>query len=201
TSDATYGTPSHALQLILTIDEFRILVPMISQTIRAGGTAQYELDYTPPNQTVPGSVTFSCGALPPLARCSFAPNPIPANTPATVMLSIATTAPVASLAPAAFDGSILYACLYVLPLGGLLYAGRARVRSRKRGILRASLFLPIVLGLMLFVQCGGGGNKGGGGGPYVSPSQSGTPVGTYTVNVTARAGAASKTFALTLTVQ
>jgi large repetitive protein len=200
TSDATYGTPAHAMDITLHIGEFRIIVPMISQTIRAGETAHYELDYVPPNQAVSGTVTFTCGAVPPLSRCSFAPNGIPANTAATVMLSIATAAPVAALAPQPFGrSSILYAFFYLLPMGAVLMA--PALPSRKRKVARVILMLVVISSLLMFPHCGGGGNSGGGGGPYVAPSQSGTPVGTYTVNITARSGTASRTFAVTLTVQ
>jgi hypothetical protein len=200
TSDATDGSPAHSLQITLTIGEFRILVPSISQTIHAGETAHFELDYAPPNQTLTGNVTFSCGALPALSRCSFAPNPIAANAPATVILSISTTAPVAALAPATFKSSILYACFYLLPLGAVLHTEQRRVVSQKRRVAQEVLFVLVVCALILFVQCGGG-NGGGGGAPYVAPAQSGTPVGTYSVNVTAQSGTATRRVTLTLTVQ
>jgi hypothetical protein len=200
-SDFTYGVPSHTLQITLTIGEFRIFVPYISQTVHAGETAHFELDYTPPNQTVTGNVTFSCGALPALSRCSFAPNPIAANAPATVTLSIATTAPVAALAPRAFNNSILFACLSLLPIGAFLYAEPRRSASRKRTLARWLCLLLLVVALIGFVHCGGGNGGGGGGAPYVAPSQSGTPVGTYTITVAAQSGTARRTFNLTLTVQ
>jgi len=117
-----------------------------------------------------------------------------------LMLSIATTAPVAALAPHPFGRTpILYAFFYLLPFGAV-FVGPAGA-SRKRKITRCALTLVVMSSLLMFLHCGGGGNSGGGGGPYVAPSQSGTPVGTYTVNITARSGTASRTFAVTLTVQ
>lgn len=199
TSDASWGIPAHSLEVDLTVLDFRIGIPQISQTIHAGETARFELDYVPPQGNMSGNVTFSCGPVPAMSRCSFAPASVPANAPAVVTLSISTTAPIAALRPDKMrENTVLYAFCYFLPLAGLIYAGKSGCRKRK--LAPSAIMGVLLLSMLAFSSCGGGGNKGGGA-PYVAPSQSGTPLGTYTVNVTARYGTLSHTVALTLTVQ
>jgi hypothetical protein len=199
TRDAAYGALVHNIEVGLTVADFRIGIPQISQTIHAGDTARYELDYIPPGDGVTGTVTFACGALPSESRCSFAPASVPANTSSVVILSISTTAPSAALRWPVHGGTTFYAFFYFLPAMGLLWVGKGP-GIRWTRFLRSTVLGALLLVLLLLVQCGGGGNSGGGG-PYVAPPPSGTPPGTYTINVTARAGTLTHTVALTLTVQ
>ena len=199
TRDAATGNPSHNFAVDLTVSDFRIGIPQISQTIRAGETARYELDYVPPGAGVTGTVTFSCGSLPAESHCSFAPASVPANASAVVILSISTTAPTAALRPYGIR-EILYAFCFFLPVTGVLWGAESRIRSGKKRMGTTALLAALLVIMLAFVQCGGGGNSGGGA-PYVAPPPSGTPQGTYIVNVTARAGTFAHTVSLTLTVQ
>ena len=77
-----------------------------------------------------------------------------------------------------------------LPLAGLvlLAAGRRR---------RALLFFGLLMAMLVFIpSCGGGG-----GGSTTPPPSQGTPVGSYTVTVTATSGTLSQSGTFTLVVQ
>src|SRR5581483_11027523 len=201
TRDAAFGALVHNIEVGLTVAHFRVGIPQISQTIHAGETARFELDYVPPGGEVAGTVTFACGALPAESRCSFVPSSIPANTSSVVILSISTTVPRAALRPEEMRGTgILYAFFYFLPAAGLLWAGNGRSGWRRKQMFKVALMATLLVAMLSFMQCGGGGNSGGGA-PYVAPPPSGTPSGTYTINVTARAGTFTHTIALTLVVQ
>ena len=136
-----------------------------------------------------GTINFaatSCSGLPFGATCSF--NPASITGSGTTTLTINTTAPK--------TGSLMHP--FGWTSGGLLFAGVLLLGTpgRKR---RASSLLTIfaLAGVLALVGCGGGSSSGGGGGGNTP----GTPVGTYSVTVSATAGSVTHTSGFTLTVQ
>ena len=115
-----------------------------------------------------------------------------ANTSATAMLTVSTTAATAAVR---HSSSIFYAMF--LPIGGITLLG-VSFGSRRKKLLGMTLVFLMASGLLFVVSCGGGSSSSGGGGG----GNPGTPAGTYTVTITATSGsAAAQTTPFTLTVQ
>ncbi|HLB87754.1 MAG TPA: hypothetical protein VJK29_08880, partial [Terriglobales bacterium] len=94
------GAPSQKTQnlsLVVVAPDFSVTNTSGAQTVNAGTTATYGLNFSPIGaSTFTNAVTYSCAAsgLPTLSTCSFIPTQIAGGTAATnVTLSIATTAP------------------------------------------------------------------------------------------------------------
>jgi hypothetical protein len=179
--------------------DFGVTSSTASQSVSAGQAANYSLTLTPQegfNQTL----NLTCTGAPSESTCTLTPSTVMLNGTAsgTVAVAVSTTAP--SLAPP--QGRFLppgmtglgrvfwlYALLW---LASVLVLAAARKR-RAAWLLGAGLLI-----LMLWSACGGGGNH-----LTTSPPISGTPAGTYTVDVTATDASTSTlthTIKLTLTV-
>ena len=168
------------------------LAPPGTLTITQGGSGSLVITVTPTGGYT-GSVAFSCGALPASASCSFAP---PSLTFAANGGSQATTLTISTLKMAELKrpelgrpGSggmatgLLAACM-LLPLGWLV-RGRKSLRKAMMALLVA-VCLGGVLGL---AGCGS------------SFGQAKTPAGSYTVMVSATAGAVTSTVSIPVKVQ
>jgi hypothetical protein len=170
-----------------------------SQTVTPGQVANYSLTLAPQNgfnQTV----NLACSGVPSASYCTLTPNTLTLNgtASATVAVAVSTTAP--SLVPP--QGRFLppgmtrfgrvfwlYALLW---LASVLVLAVAR-RRRAAWLLGAGLLI-----VMLWSACGGGGTQ-----KIAPPPVSGTPAGTYTVDVTATDASTTTlthTIQLTLTV-
>ncbi|HEY3840765.1 MAG TPA: hypothetical protein VGL72_29535, partial [Bryobacteraceae bacterium] len=173
------GTPVQSITLSLTVgQDFTIgTITPSTQTISAGGSANYNFSVLPVGSSFNNAVSLSCSGQPTISLCTFSPSSVtPGGTGgAAVVLTIGTTA-ISSNA----RSRIFYALWLALP-GLPLFLKRAR---RK---LPASL-LGLLLLAFLLLSCGGGGTNGGSGGG-VGGQQQGTQPGTYTITVTGTSGA------------
>jgi hypothetical protein len=167
-----------------------------SDTVKAGTTASYTLTLRPLGGPFNNAVQLSCSGSPALTTCSLSPNKVtPGGNPATVVLSISTTA---SVTQAATFGSTqdhpIYAIwmqLQAVGLFGMILAG-SRVRSKK---LRMILPLALISAALIFmIGCAGGTG-------ITTPPQTGTTPGTYTITVTGSSGALQHLLPVTLIVQ
>jgi subtilase family serine protease len=136
-----------------------------------------------------GTINFtagSCAGLPFESHCSF--NPASVTGSGTTTVTIATTPPSA----AALNGF----GWFTTSLGGALGVFLLGVPSKWR---RWSTLpsLTVLALLVMGLGCGGGGSSGGGGGNH----DPGTPLGTYSVTVTATSGVLTHSTSFTLTVQ
>ena len=112
--------------------------------------------------------------------------------PAVVTLVISTFPRVTTTAGLQPPGRFLYASW--LPVAGLAFLGLGIGSrfSRRRRVLGGALFLALMTLLLLLPACGGHSS---------SSTTTGTPAGTYTINVSATSGSFSQTTPITLVVQ
>ncbi|HEY1804621.1 MAG TPA: protease pro-enzyme activation domain-containing protein [Terracidiphilus sp.] len=201
------GTTSGTIQTFVTAAPAAYTVSGTAVTLAKGsGTGDTStITVTPPSGGFTGTVTLSAvvsnspAGAQDLPTFSWTPSnaqvALSGSSPATAMLTIATTAATASsnerpANPAArwsgTSGAVL-AC-------GVLFWIPKRRRAWRNLLTIVALFAAIGGGI---VACGSGSKSIGGGGG----GNSGTTSGTYTITVTATSGATSVTTPITLTVQ
>jgi len=145
-----------------------------------------------------GTITFApsaCSGLPAESSCSFSPSSVVGSGGTTVFIN--TTAPHAIRGTQARSrqNPVLWWSMTASGMLGLLLAGTPLRRHGYR-------LLPLLLVAFLLVLPGcGGGSSGGGGGGSGGPTDPGTPVGTYTVTVTATSGSLTHKASFQLVVQ
>ena len=181
------SSTSTASSIIIGTPDYTITVAPPSATINAGQSATFVFTITPLfgyNQPI----SFACGGLPANATCTFTPNPVnPNGAPVTSTLVITTDVKSAALVAPAFGfhtgGAVALAGLLLLPF----------LRRRKLGGLSLTT-------LLLFLSLGGAITALSGCGASNNSSTLKTPDGTYTVTVSATAGAASTSHTASISV-
>lgn len=175
---------------------FAVSASPASSSVIAGSSATYTISVTPQNGFSSAvSLSASCPANVQIT-CSISPNSVtPGSSPVTATLTVATAGATAALsAPRSRQLLSLYALF--LPLPGIAFIGAGWAGSRRRQLAIGAAAVLIFL-LLPLLGCGGGGSSGGGGGG----GNSGTPAGTYNINITATSGSVSHTASAALTVQ
>jgi hypothetical protein len=173
--------------LTQSIADFQTAMPIASQTVIAGGIAIYNLDITPTGGLT-GSISITCSNLPPLASCDPVTGPI-TNQPAIAMLTVRTTAPVASRSRSTIHAASL--SLFAIAFTALLPL------RRRRPIQLLAVAVALVL-LGSNTGCSGGSTKS-------TATMPGTPQGTtqftITSSVTLGGQTLTRTSTATLVVQ
>ncbi len=178
--------------------DFTVTVSPATATVTAGQAVSATFTVTPV-AGYSGTVSFSCGTLPSLAACTFAPTSVtPTNgAAATTKLTITTTAP----SPATQRGSIrpLEPMAWFSVTFLLLLPARAVKRYRHR---MYSVLIVVFLmgGLISLSGCGGANASASGGGATSTTSTPGTPAGTQTITVSATDSTGKLTHSITLQV-
>lgn len=171
---------------------FSVTATPAAQTVSAGGSATYSIAIAA-TQGFSNPVTLSCSA--PTAQgvnCSLEFTSV--NPGNSVQLTVTTTAPSTALVlPQRGAGRAISATWVVFPALAFLGFVPVGLRSKKRK-LRGLLPRALLAGLILLQFSCGGGNSGGG------QQNSGTPAGTYTVNITATSGNLTVPSSVTITV-
>jgi hypothetical protein len=178
----------------VTVNTFKVEALQSSNTVVAGNPASYTIRLTPLSQFT-ASIAISCNSgLPSSSTCTPSTTPVTlqGTSPSTVTLIISTTARVTTTASATPLRGLFYASW--LPITGIAFLGigiGSRLRPEQR-VLGGLLF--IVVGTLILLQpaCSGHSN---------SSTTTGTPAGTFTVNLTATSGSFSQTTPITLVVQ
>jgi hypothetical protein len=174
--------------------DFSVTPSPSTKTVSAGGSASFDLSLAA-SGGFSNSVTLSCSA--PTNQgvtCLLASTT--ANPGDTVKLTVTTTAPsaAASLPRAPVPSSPFYAASVCFPTLGLLGIGFAGLRLRSRRLASLLLGSAVLFFVAFETACGGGSNNGG-------QLKGGTPVGTYTVNISASSGSIQHSSSVTVTVQ
>ena len=196
---ATFGASISTARVVqvAAAPDFSIGASAASVTVAAGQAATTTLTITPLNGSTQ-TVSVGCGTMPPFASCAFSPSAavtLNGSQPATVTLTIRTNVvaalPQRAAAPAWASAGGLLGLTWLLSGLRTRLSGLRTRHSRRHGIL-----LMLCLGL---VACGGGG--GGSSSSASSQAAAVTPPGTYTLAVSAAAGATSHPLTLTVVVQ
>lgn len=197
------ASPVASLSQLVVMPDYSLAAESTSQTVNAGGSANYVITLTPSNG-YDGTVTIKCPAsLPSGVTCNTPLTLAPGHLQAT--LTVATTGQSeALLTPSPVNP--LYRNLWASFIGvgmmGMVFAGDWKKRNRKTlAIVLLILALTMILAL---AGCSSGSstlNTGGSGGG----TSGGTPAGSYQVNVTATGtagnnGGDTTTHSLTLTL-
>ena len=177
----------------VTVNSYKLsIVGNSSFTVVAGNPATYAVQVNPlPVYTA--SISINCNAGLPGGGTTCKPSTTPVtlqnSSPSTVTIVISTIPRVTTTANARPIRTQFLAM--GLPLAGFAFLGTG-VRRRGRRLLGGLEVL--VVGLLIFLQPGCGGHSS-------SSTTTGTPAGTYTVNVVATSGSFSQTIPITLVVQ
>lgn len=163
------------LQNLTAPDDFSFgSVNPASQTVNAGGTANYVISINPLGNA--GSpVAFSCSDLPVGATCTFTPNPAtPVAGGSSVALAIAV--PASASVPFKLTAPRLTAAPYRIPIVFSAFALISLLLVptrlfRRHGFAVAFTCLAVVATLVSMSACSGGGSGGGGGGGQGQPFQ------------------------------
>ncbi len=191
------ASTSSAVTIMIAAPDFTIAATPTSASVTPGQTATFTFTVSPV-AGYSGTVKFSCGALPSMAACAFSPSSVAPSggSPVSSTLTVTTAG-----ATAALNTDRPFAPW--LPAGGLAIAGvmglafaprkirrwNRQLRVLSWGLLLASLSLSVM-------SCGGGSGNG-------TPSNPGTPAGSYTISVSAAdsGGGPQHPVNLTLSVQ
>jgi subtilase family serine protease len=136
-----------------------------------------------------GTVTFKCTGPSTLLAATCTP-PSAVNASGAVSFHIATTAPTVALQHSDSGTRIFYAAL----LPGLLGIVVAGSRPSRRGLSLLGFIVVLGFSTLWLGSCGGTASKS-------NSSNSGTPVGTYTITVSGTSGTTSSSATFQLVVQ
>lgn len=202
-STAASNAMTAVLALTVQIADFALDVSPGGSSIQAGQSASYTVTVTPLNGfNLP--VSLGCSGAPQGATCSFSSSTVQvtASAPVQDTLSVQTTTR-SLVGPPSGGLPVLPVPWFTVLAWGLLLAfgfsatsGRGGPRAVVLRMASAVLLISLVV-----TSCGGGGGSGGGGGGAPTPPKTGTPAGTYTLEVTATAQSLSHSSPITLQVK
>ncbi len=188
------------------VTDFSLAPPVSVAPITAGQTANISLTVSPIDGVFGVQVNLSASKLPPNSGASFSPSAtiIPGSAPQTVTLAISTM-PHTSGATVRFPNGFLPPALFLCALvTTVLLAGFylwAAPQQRMR-VLPQLLFVLAFVAIAGLAACGAVGSAPASAPASTQPinTATGTPAGSYTINVQATSGGVSHTTTLTLTV-
>jgi hypothetical protein len=191
------ASTSNVATIVIAAPDFTLSATPTTGTITPGQTATFAFTISPVGGYT-GTLNFSCGTLPALAACSFSPASLTPSggSPASTTMTVTTAASTAMLNPGQRSRRPW------LPAGGLALTAALGLAFTPKKITRwrrslLGLCWVLVMASLSFSLsgCGGGGSS--------TPSNHGTPAGSYTipVNVSSSAGGPQHVLSISLTVQ
>jgi Bacterial Ig-like domain (group 3)/Divergent InlB B-repeat domain len=197
----TNFTSSSSSAVALTVVDIVVTAAQPSLTVARGKSVQTSLTVTPaPLASFHPTVTFACSGLPLQSSCSFNPPTLVTNGAAmSTTLTIQTTAPSAGLKQLLGRAVQFYALLLPGFVGIVFVKRNGKRRPGKVRVL--GLVSALLLSTIWWTACGVSAKTGSGG---VTSQNSGTPVGSTMVTITATSSGPSplsKPITITLTVQ
>lgn len=185
------STASNEIDVLLNaVPGFFLSPTPATQTVQPGASAKFTVNVGQQNGfSSPVNLTCSAPASAEL-RCSLSSSSV---TPGNSLTLTVTTSPTSASALHLDAAGFFYASF--LPfLGMVSLFGLEMTMTRKRKRTTAALlFSGVIAGLLLLVSCGGGSSH--------SPSDGGSPTGTYSVTVTGTSGLLQRSTSMSLTVQ
>lgn len=171
------------------LSNYSMSISPANRSVVAGDTASFQVQLVP-NPVYTNSISLACSGLPAATSCVFTPTSVTlaGATPGTATLSITTT-----VRPIFTTSNSLTRHFYALWLmvPGLALLGLRSGNRRRRRIAGLLLLCSIFSLLVLLPACSHG---------VVQPPVSGTPAGTYQINVTGTSGSDAKSQQIVLTV-
>jgi uncharacterized repeat protein (TIGR01451 family) len=170
------------------VSDYTMKVTPNNQSVTAGNTASYQVVLAP-SPIYSSAISLGCSGVPAAATCNFtSPSVTPGGSPSSSTLNVTTTVRPITVSSNA-KRRWFYALWLALP--GLAILGFGSQDRRKRRMAGILFLCTISSLLVLLPACSHS---------VVQPPVSGTPAGTYTLNVTATSGTDSKTYPVQLTV-
>ena len=182
--------PSNTATASFTATDFSVSILPSSQTVVAGNTATYSV-FVSPSLTFGSNVALSCSSLPAGASCGFTPSTLTFNGPGqqSSTLNVTTTVrPISTISSTRWS-SPFYALWLMVPGVALFGMGCKRRRSRLLGLF---LLWTVFSLIVLLPACSKAKEQ---------PTITGTPAGSYPLQVTATSGSFTKSAGFSLTVQ
>ena len=183
--------PSNTATASFTATDFSISILPSSQTVVAGNTATYSV-FVSPSETFGANVSLSCSSLPVGASCGFTPSSLTFNGPGqqSSTLNVTTTVrPISTISSTKWS-SPFYALWLMVPGAALFGLGRGK---RRRNRLLGFFLLWTVFSLIVLLPACSKTKQ--------QPTITGTPAGSYPLQVTATSGSFTKSQGFSLTVQ
>ncbi|MGB0010979.1 MAG: SBBP repeat-containing protein [Candidatus Sulfotelmatobacter sp.] len=183
--------PGNTSTASFTATDFSISILPSSQTVVAGNTATYSV-FVSPSLSFGANVSLSCSSLPVGASCGFTPSTLTFNGPGqqSSTLNVTTTVrPISTISSTRWS-SPFYALWLMVPGVALFGMGNGkRRRSRLLGFLLLWTVFSLIVILPACTQA------------KEQPTITGTPAGSYPLQVTATSGSFTKSAGFSLTVQ
>jgi len=196
------GTSHFFLAQFTATSPFTMTANPTSQSVSAGQAATFDLDLAPSAGTFPDDVALNYDLCPVSSTCSLSTTQITKGSGNThVKFTIATTASHAAMHTRVV---FTYALWFLLP-GLIVGFGSLRSNRLRENRIALLLWLTLIVSTLGFAIACGGGLQGGNTGNQTPPAQgtggqSGTPAGSYPINISATMGRTADKVQLTLTV-
>jgi uncharacterized repeat protein (TIGR01451 family) len=190
-SNSNNTNTSNTATASFTATDFSVSITPSSQTVVAGNTATYSV-FVSPSITFGANVSLSCDSLPAGASCGFTPSTLTFNGPGqqSSTLNLTTTVrPISTISSARWS-SPLYAMWLMIPGAALFGLGRGKRRQSR--LLGFFLLWTVFSLIVLLPGCSKAKEQ---------PAISGTPAGSYPLQVTATSGSFTRSVGFSLTVQ